>query len=717
MPQGVPFNELVAGRLRKLFADPPVAAASLAAGRTVGGLELRRALFAPNAAAGDASIYVAVLAPLPTGMPAANPRYRLQSDALILLQLRHAQDAPFLAALVRSGLLQVLAHIVALAADTPLAVFRRAQALDLLHRVTAEPSFCWFDTPADVAAGLPESASRGQRRLAYDSAASLHSCLLALAPPHPFLPSLLALRHADEAGVSHGALQLVAFWLSWARRCHTKDGVLHLSSAVLRALREWAELPEDAVPPPLVEAGAGGEPTESKASDDDDNDDDTEQDAAGNKSVDHSQTGTGAPGTDDETALARRLWEDFARFDTAEAKAEAAATGSGSAGDAGVSGLTTSVQAVPWAKLPAAADAPAVHDWMVSAADCKAKGNAAYGSGRSMVAAAWYRAAVSILDAGMSDAEAPLEQEELLCDSLSNLAAALLKAGEGGGSASAEPAAEGLRKDPDVPSGEAAGPGSGLWGEAARAADDLPLPSAWGDLLALAEEACTRALRVSAGHVKALGRRARARRALGGRARLAGGEEDAVTALAVLEGTSMAGSGAVGAAAARSNGRGTASKRRAQVAELRALAAQLRKELDDVAAAERAELLEGRARRIFELMAPPDVRPAAPQIDAVSSLRAEGPRARPAAGIHAQMELAAGPLDGMDELLAAHASQSTRKGGVKPETAVLGGSLRVRQQTGSKKNKKGKTKKTASASSLTASLLSGPAIALELEMQ
>lgn len=95
-------------------------------------------------------------------------------------------------------------------------------------------------------------------------------------------------------GASYIALQLLAFWLSWARLLHIGDRPLCLTAALLLRLKAWSQRPVrgyDATPVPAPTDGAGGGGVE--------------------EVVD--------PGiTAEEAELAKKVFEDFNRFPAAE---------------------------------------------------------------------------------------------------------------------------------------------------------------------------------------------------------------------------------------------------------------------------------------------------------------------------------------------------------------------------------------------------------------
>ncbi|KAA0167066.1 hypothetical protein FNF27_07394 [Cafeteria roenbergensis] len=524
---GLPFGELVSRSLRRLYDDPPVTACSISAGRPVGGHELRRVLFAPQVEAGDAAVYASLLAPLPASMPASNPRRRLQSEAVVLLQLRHAERWPLLSALIQHGALSCLAAALSDRSEDQAAAFRRAQALDLLTRATSHPAFPWFEPVAAAASRLGEAATPAGRRAAVEEATRLHSAMLALAPPRPFLADLIRLGSDPAPGVSSSALRLLAFWLSWARRMHTADGVLRLSAPMLAALRSWGNIPDAEGPPPLPEPGkeAAVAPADPKVIEEDD------------------------------VALAATLWHS-------------------GAGD--------------------------VAGWLAEAADLKARGNAAFAAGKDLAAAAWYRAAAAAVQDGTTAAgSAPAGSEGLFVDSLANCAAALLRAGEGGGTAG--PDAHGqlaLEEEEALSEGERA--------RATTAADALPPPSEWRELLRTAEDVCSALLAGCPGHAKGLWRRARARRALGGEEALRGAAADVAAAVSVMAGGSGVGSEptVVCAQARRCNRRVGSSGRQRQVLQARALQRLIEQELSDLSAARDAASLGPLEAAIFREMAP-----------------------------------------------------------------------------------------------------------------
>lgn len=105
----------------------------------------------------------------------------------------------------------------------PVTVQARALSVELVLAVTAHPDLDWFTPPST------------------DAHAACHAALRAWAAASPgIIRACFALQHSSTPGEPITGLQVLAFWLSWARASCTADKVLHLSASILDALAAWA---------------------------------------------------------------------------------------------------------------------------------------------------------------------------------------------------------------------------------------------------------------------------------------------------------------------------------------------------------------------------------------------------------------------------------------------------------------------------------------------
>ncbi|GLE05088.1 hypothetical protein PINS_up014072 [Pythium insidiosum] len=190
--------------------------------------EVRHLLFAPTPAQYR---HYATLLSLATAETDASAPWllRLHKRFLALFCLQHAQNWPLVVEFCASEGLQVLCDLLQPHADSQI----RAQAVDAFVQITSNAVFDWFDAPVGHQAKL------------------LHAKMLALAAPGAgLLPRLIENAHAygrqraDHEEVPAGAtlelLQVLAFFLSWLRKLHTRDHELRLSRALLQLLCEWS---------------------------------------------------------------------------------------------------------------------------------------------------------------------------------------------------------------------------------------------------------------------------------------------------------------------------------------------------------------------------------------------------------------------------------------------------------------------------------------------
>ena len=227
-------------------------------------------LFAPEPTLESIGLYADLMSP-------AHACATVRSACVGLCYLSHAHSWPLAAELVRAGGLVSLAALVDKSSGAPTIV--RGQALEVLHMCTSHPAYDWFAAPSGA-----------------EDDAALHRGLLALARTR-FLATLCEFRAAPPfPGASFLALQLLAFWLSWARRLHTGGQPLRLSRLLLVELKAWAV-------PVLTRAGGvgGAAPPDSVV-----------------EVVPACDEGVEGDDSAEERELAARLYEDFSRFPAAD---------------------------------------------------------------------------------------------------------------------------------------------------------------------------------------------------------------------------------------------------------------------------------------------------------------------------------------------------------------------------------------------------------------
>lgn len=331
------LKETIEERVRKLASSPPVLGLALALNVSEFSAEQARSLlFDLPLSTEAASHYVRILsARSGSNGTADDPLLKAHVSTVAVIYLHHAhQWADFCVPFICAGGLTALASLAAHSNR-----FLRSQALEALTRMTSLPEFNWID----------EAASEQTRRL--------HAGLLALGLPSPSVggagttpstigtqlcaaPLLSLLLNAWVSSFpseSQASLQLLAFWLSWARRLYTLPfpedrpaagagtgsgsasavtrvggGALYLSQSILRRLRAWSfrrvgSEAEIFAAMDAVEAagGTGGAVSGSSV-----------------PVVDETSSADVAaklpPIAAEEADLARKLFEDFSHFHSAE---------------------------------------------------------------------------------------------------------------------------------------------------------------------------------------------------------------------------------------------------------------------------------------------------------------------------------------------------------------------------------------------------------------
>ncbi|KAH8075160.1 hypothetical protein JL721_1155 [Aureococcus anophagefferens] len=197
--------------LTDLWADPPVAAMAARVPSCACADEARRLLFFPSASDGGA--YARLVAPKKPGAAAKSPA----RPALGLMFMLH-RESGFLRRFVVAGGLD---HLAARLTEGDLHV--RAHAVEVFLRITGDPDLRWYDAP---------------RRGSEDAA--LHAALLAMdGGASPFFEGLGANRRDSFPGGERSCLDLLAFWIGWARQTHCEGMRMGLSRDLLATLSDW----------------------------------------------------------------------------------------------------------------------------------------------------------------------------------------------------------------------------------------------------------------------------------------------------------------------------------------------------------------------------------------------------------------------------------------------------------------------------------------------
>ncbi|KAK7231195.1 hypothetical protein SO694_00071191 [Aureococcus anophagefferens] len=197
--------------LTDLWADPPVAAMAARVPSCACADEARRLLFFPSASDGGA--YARLVAPKKPGAAERSPA----RPALGLMFMLH-RESGFLRRFVVAGGLD---HLAARLTEGDLHV--RAHAVEVFLRITGDPDLRWYDAP---------------RRGSEDAA--LHAALLAMdGGASPFFEGLAANRRDSFPGGERSCLDLLAFWIGWARQTHCEGMRMGLSRDLLATLSDW----------------------------------------------------------------------------------------------------------------------------------------------------------------------------------------------------------------------------------------------------------------------------------------------------------------------------------------------------------------------------------------------------------------------------------------------------------------------------------------------
>jgi tetratricopeptide (TPR) repeat protein len=213
-----PDNDALRASLTKLWTNPPLEPMRRAFDKCDSENEARRILFFPEAKDGQA--YAQIIKHPKDGLPhAARPALGL------MFMLHHKSD--FHRAFAVSGGLEGLAarlqeedqHV-------------RAHAVEIFLRVTGDESLKWYVAPAS------------------DDEVKMHRSLLDLGDR--MIPDLVANSRDSYPGGEKACLDLLAFWLGWARQMHCETHVLNPSRLLIEALSDW-----------VIRAERRGDPEES----------------------------------------------------------------------------------------------------------------------------------------------------------------------------------------------------------------------------------------------------------------------------------------------------------------------------------------------------------------------------------------------------------------------------------------------------------------------
>jgi cytoskeletal protein RodZ len=215
--------------------------------RNVGEAKARELLFAPvfsEDSADGMALYPNLISgpPLSQGganAPLSHPARKVQAISMFLLYISHLRYWQRAKAFVLAGGLQSL---VALFNCENLAI--KSQAIDSFQQISGHPAFDWFAGRGDNTKEEDNEKDNSFQPLCLDKEEShLHSMMLSLgSPSSPLISSLLSNFNSPTwPGGSYLSLQVLAFWLSWARRLHCNGGPLSVSAKVIEALKLWAE--------------------------------------------------------------------------------------------------------------------------------------------------------------------------------------------------------------------------------------------------------------------------------------------------------------------------------------------------------------------------------------------------------------------------------------------------------------------------------------------
>ena len=239
------LRDALVARLTRAWLKPPCSALEIALRRGVSESGARTLLFAPSPDERGMGVYPLLLdAAPPPAAPRTHPLRATRALVLLLASLHAGASWPSAAAFIVNGGLHAAASLLN---DDDLSL--RSLALDVLLTCVAQRE---QGKPTSTSSS-PSSAGAAAATtvIGYDwfaapsggaDDARLHGSLLSLGRGR-FIADLLQNRKNAWPGASQAALEILAFWLSWARAGHAREGGLRLSFAGLEALRDWAERP------------------------------------------------------------------------------------------------------------------------------------------------------------------------------------------------------------------------------------------------------------------------------------------------------------------------------------------------------------------------------------------------------------------------------------------------------------------------------------------
>jgi hypothetical protein len=242
----VSARDLILQQVTDAYNSPLTDALSIILKRNVGEAKGRELLFAPvfteetldNDTRDGMALYPIFISGPSGGVnaPSSHPAKRVQAISMFLLYISHLRHWERARAFVLAGGLQAL---VTLFNCENIAL--KSQAIDAFQQISGHPDFDWFAGRGD---NIDISKEGEEPPLQLDSRdAKLHTMMLSLGrSPSLLISSLLSnFDSPNWPGGSYSSLQVLAFWLSWARRLHCGGGPLSLSSKVIETLKLWAE--------------------------------------------------------------------------------------------------------------------------------------------------------------------------------------------------------------------------------------------------------------------------------------------------------------------------------------------------------------------------------------------------------------------------------------------------------------------------------------------
>jgi len=445
--QFVSARDSILRQVTDAYTSPLTDALSVILKRNVGEAKARELLFAPvfsdesitDTIIDGMALYPILISGPPQSQggasaPTSHPARRVQSISMFLLYISHLRYWQRARAFVLAGGLQSLVDLFN--CDN---VAIKSQAIDSFQQISGHPAFDWFAGRGDNANEEQEEPFKPLQLDADES--KLHSMMLSLGrPPSLLISSLLSNFHSPTwPGGSYLSLQVLAFWLSWARRLHCNGGPLSVSSKVIEALKLWSE--REAKP---------------------------EIERDGDEYIIQSST-TQRYSERDERTLAKQLFEDFSRFPAPIEDVQRFLTSSSSAAVSSsftssvetnqheaittstISGLSSPdlIKPVPelsTSPLPATSSSSSsikplsIREQVLSK---KESGNVRFRESNWIDALGEYTAAISLLDAAKSGEDmiqlGQIERNSLMSTLYSNRAAAHLRASGYGGDLSPSP--------------------------------------------------------------------------------------------------------------------------------------------------------------------------------------------------------------------------------------------------------------------------------------